>query len=620
MMHKVHAVLPPGDSEDIIKRLLGQMQTDSSSESKKPESLPVTAAKSKDACDQVQAWIRTNDSKDISAQPAFARFKTKLKNELCKCSLTKREPKCPMHGLDSSLYSTVTLGDIMYHTADAIFESIPAYVPTVAMGLSMIHEDAKGRLDLGEDSCHYPPTCSFLLMKAKEEPDGKMIDVPNAEALDVLLSIRGAYLREGLQDVLEMIRNIDECYFDALTDVKKLPEVLRGLRGRGSGVLALVEGKLCMTGADATVWGSIWQTILHTLGATGMLPALSDLFSDEIEEPFRVKEEADEDGKAVDVDAVESVPSKSRTRDEDDDPADEPNSKRRLVGFMEKARASGEIDMTEMTVTMKSVYTFSEAGLVEPIHIVDLMNVKKELEFFLMKRAMSEWGSALEHVTLNYAKSMVMCKRRSPFEDSSKHRIYVFGQISMEASNKTIKVASLKHVNGPCGISFYCGPNGYDRMTSQVPCAAWLMKVVGSHDDDSDDEASTSTMVKSTEKATLKVASLFDPEKTFELELELPYLHARPLDEWQKKKEMAKAKKRKTGAEDSMVQITRPPFLSRKSLQAAAKGDNMVYTFGGKTAEEIFKDPAKIKPTTKNNRELLADRGNTGKEVSHLMN
>ena len=54
----------------------------------------------------------------------------------------------------------------------------------------------------------------------------------------------------------------------------------------------------------------------------------------------------------------------------------------------------------------------------------------------------SEWGSALEHVTLNYAKSMVMCKRRSPFEDSSKHRIYVFGQISMEASNKTIKATS----------------------------------------------------------------------------------------------------------------------------------------------------------------------------------
>ena len=38
------------------------------------------------------------------------------------------------------------------------------------------------------------PTC--------QEPEGKMIDVPNAEALDVLLGIRGAYLREGLQDGL----------------------------------------------------------------------------------------------------------------------------------------------------------------------------------------------------------------------------------------------------------------------------------------------------------------------------------------------------------------------------------------------------------------------------------
>ena len=169
MMRKVHAVLPPGDSEDIIKRLLGQMQTDSSStESKKPESLPLTAAKSKDACNQVQTWIRTNDSKEISSQPAFARFKAKLKSELCKCSVTKRETKCPMHGSESSLYSTVTLGDIMYHTSEAIFEAIPAYVPTVAMGLSMIHESA--REHFGEEgSLQYPSTCSFLLMKQKEE-------------------------------------------------------------------------------------------------------------------------------------------------------------------------------------------------------------------------------------------------------------------------------------------------------------------------------------------------------------------------------------------------------------------------------------------------------------------
>ena len=80
---------------------------------------------------------------------------------------------------------------------------------------------------------------------------------------------------------------------------------------------------------------------------------------------------------------------------------------RRLVGFMEKARASGEIDMTEMTVTMKSVYTFSEAGLVEPIHIVDLMNVKKELELFLMKRAM--WLAICNHGIHNRTNVMMSC-------------------------------------------------------------------------------------------------------------------------------------------------------------------------------------------------------------------
>ena len=45
---------------------------------------------------------------------------------------------------------------------------------------------------------HVPYYSAFS--QASQEPDGKMIDVPNAEALDVLLSIRGAYLREGLQD------------------------------------------------------------------------------------------------------------------------------------------------------------------------------------------------------------------------------------------------------------------------------------------------------------------------------------------------------------------------------------------------------------------------------------
>ena len=63
--------------------------------------------------------------------------------------------------------------------------------------------------------------------------------------------------------------------------------------------------------------------------------------------------------------------------------------------------------MELLTVTMKSVYTFSEAGLVEPIHIVDLMNVKKELEFFLMKRAM--WLAICNHGIHNRTNVMMSC-------------------------------------------------------------------------------------------------------------------------------------------------------------------------------------------------------------------
>ena len=45
-------------------------------------------------------------------------------------------------------------------------------------------------------------------------------------------------------------------------------------------------------------------------------------------------------------------------------------------------------------------------------------------------------------------------------------------------------------------VCFYVGPNGYDKVTSQLPCAAWLMKVVGSHHEDSDDESGTPSMTR----------------------------------------------------------------------------------------------------------------------------
>ena len=66
--------------------------------------------------------------------------------------------------------------------------------------------------------------------------------------------------------------------------------------------------------------------------------------------------------------------------------------------------------------------------------------------------------------------------------------------------------------------------------------------------------------------------------------------------------------------------MTRPPFMSRKATQIAlAKGEQHAFTFGGKTAEDMFKAPVKV--ATKSNKELLADKKDSfGREVSHLMN
>lgn len=73
------------------------------------------------------------------------------------------------------------------------------------------------------------------------------------------------------------------------------------------------------------------------------------------------------------------------------------------------------------------------------------------------------------------------------------------------------QVGTLKNFESEQPIHFYVGPNGFDKMTSQVPCVGWLMKVVGNHKDDSDDDEPTvtSTMKMEIDKLTVKVTSQF---------------------------------------------------------------------------------------------------------------
>ena len=172
MVRKVHAVLPKGDTDDIVQRLLGQMadgEGQGSSDGKKqPASLPVTAASNKEACGQVRSWIDTNVSKNVEQHPAFARFKQKLKNELCCCSDARRKSEhCQLHGHNSEFFS-LSIHDIMYYAASAVFEAVPPYVPTVAMGLNLIHESQRGLYETDAEtamSATYPSCCDFLMVK-----------------------------------------------------------------------------------------------------------------------------------------------------------------------------------------------------------------------------------------------------------------------------------------------------------------------------------------------------------------------------------------------------------------------------------------------------------------------
>ena len=75
-------------------------------------------------------------------------------------------------------------------------------------------------------------------------------------------------------------------------DLIKLNTVVAA-KGPGSSqppLSLLIEGKLCMIGADANTWGTTWAKVFSHSFKTNSLPSLSDLFRDEFT-PDAVKTE-----------------------------------------------------------------------------------------------------------------------------------------------------------------------------------------------------------------------------------------------------------------------------------------------------------------------------------------
>lgn len=163
MMRDVQAVAPQGDAQTIVQQLLGQIRSNSQSEgTKKAQCLPIAAATNVEACQQVHQWLTTNSSTSISSQPAYAVFKAKLRKMLCTCDANKEQfdRSCPTHG---QVGYEMCVSDLLFFCGTCVFEAVPAYVPTVALGVSMLNEEYKNNKEAL--SSEVLSCCSFLTKK-----------------------------------------------------------------------------------------------------------------------------------------------------------------------------------------------------------------------------------------------------------------------------------------------------------------------------------------------------------------------------------------------------------------------------------------------------------------------
>ena len=55
--------------------------------------------------------------------------------------------------------------------------------------------------------------------------------------------------------------------------------------------------------------------------------------------------------------------------------------------------------------------------------------------------------------------------------------------------SRSLQVGTIKEAgeDKPELFSFFCGPTGYDKVSSPAPCAAWIMKAVVDDTDSEDD-------------------------------------------------------------------------------------------------------------------------------------
>ena len=164
---KMKASVPNGPSDDIVAFLTSQLATESlQSGNEKPGEKSVNLWFNAESAAEVRRWTLANNNSAVTSQAAYVAALSTVTKRLCEESVST---------------DSISLGDLIYTHAEAIFGSVPAAVPTFAVAMCVKIDAAEQKQSeknpdlkqLVPDFSHF--LCSSATVAADENEESCLI-------------------------------------------------------------------------------------------------------------------------------------------------------------------------------------------------------------------------------------------------------------------------------------------------------------------------------------------------------------------------------------------------------------------------------------------------------------
>ena len=352
------------------------------------------------SAESVRKWIAKNGSNNVTGHAAFGAAVTKLVSRLCRCR--KDASSCPVHA-----DATLTLADLLWLAADAIFDNVPTAVCTLPLAMALkCQQSPPQAVNVGSagsaasaPEC-LPVFCRFLCVQEKEK-DGDATDqgekeaawVPNNPAVQTLLMMRATYLARVLMSSLSTLTRASEVCKFADVQASKILKVCQALlrqleatdtavRGNNAGetggaeILCLLETLLLTMVCDETEWSAGWCKLIlkclefADLDVTGLDSKICGL-------------------KLLDLGL--DVPPKYRYMMKNPTLAAEAKDEITSPLPRGRKRSSEELaeenQSTQMALACKDIYSYPHKGGVSSWHVLDFLSLRHQVTHHLYIQA-----------------------------------------------------------------------------------------------------------------------------------------------------------------------------------------------------------------------------------------